>query len=276
MDYKATCNLCGSNNFKVVEEDQLPFRVLKCENCSLVFVHPHPDHIELKEHYNKGYYSEWVDVQREKRIRMWSDRLKKLRKFRSGGKLLDVGCGEGAFLQLATKGGWEISGTEMSSYAAEYAADILGVDIFCGELPDAGYPDNSFEVVTLWHVLEHVTDPNNYLNEIYRILKPDGLLVVAVPNVNNLVMQIAYRIFKRQRMKLFSKDEKEVHLYHFSPITVKAYLEKAGFNCLRISPDYGIIELPKKCINMISIIPYYLSGIKIFNALEVFAIPKKA
>ncbi len=164
----------------------------------------------------------------------------------------------------------------MSSYAAEYAADILGVDIFCGELPDAGYPDNSFEVVTMWHVLEHVTDPNNYLKEIHRILKPDGLLLVAVPNVNNLVMQIAYRIFKRRRLKLFSKDEKEVHLYHFSPITIKAYLEKAGFSCLSISPDYGIIELSKKCINMISIIPYYLAGIKIFNALEVFAIPKKA
>jgi 2-polyprenyl-3-methyl-5-hydroxy-6-metoxy-1,4-benzoquinol methylase len=276
MDYKVTCNLCGSNNFKVVEEDQLPFRVLRCKNCSLVFVHPHPDYIELKEHYDKGYYSAWVDVQREKRIRMWSNRLKKLKKFRFGGKLLDVGCGEGAFLQLAKKDGWKISGTEMSSYAAEYAADILGVDIFCGELPDAGYPDNSFEVVTMWHVLEHVTDPNNYLNAIYRILKPDGLLVVAVPNANNLVMQIAYRIFKRRKSKLFSKDEKEVHLYHFSPITIKAYLEKAGFSCLSISPDYGIIELSKKCINMISVIPYYLAGIKIFNALEVYAIPKKA
>jgi len=276
MDSRIKCNLCGADKFGFVEKDQLPFKVLKCENCSLVFVYPHPDYIELKEHYDRNYYSEWLNEQRRKRIRMWGDRLKKLKKYRSGGKLLDVGCGEGTFLKLARKGGWEISGTEMSSYASEYVSDTMGVDVFCGQLPDAGYPDNYFDVVTMWHVLEHVTDPNNYLNEIYRILKSDGLLVMAVPNINNLVMQIAYKIFRRRKLKLFSKDEKEVHLYHFSPVTIKAYLEKAGFDCLRISPDYGIIGLSKKIINMIAVIPYYLAGIKVFNALEIVAIPEKA
>ncbi|MBW2341104.1 MAG: class I SAM-dependent methyltransferase [Deltaproteobacteria bacterium] len=229
----------------------------------------------MAEHYNNSYYKEWIGAQKQDRVRMWSRRLEKLERFRHKGKLLDVGCGDGAFLLLAEKSGWEISGTELSRYAAKYASDKSGIKIFCGELFDAQYPTYAFDVVTMWHVLEHVTDPTRYLTEIHRILKPDGLLVVAVPNVNDIVMQIAYRIIKSRKMKLFSKDEREVHLYHFSAETIKAYLDKTGFDCLKLSPDFGIVDYGKKLINGISIIPYYLAGIHIYNAIEVFAIPKK-
>ena len=270
-----TCNLCGEKEFKVIEDGESPFKVFKCENCCLVFIYPHPDPSKLKEHYNDNYYQEWLDKQREKRIRMWARRLNRIEKLRQGNRLLDVGCGEGTFLQLAKKNGWQISGTEASSYAAEYAANVLKVDIFCGELPDAAYPENSFDIVTMWHVLEHVTNPYSYLIEIHRILKPGGLLVLAVPNVNNLIMQIAYRIVKGRKLKLFSRGEKEVHLYHFSSKTMQAYLEKTGFDCIQMAPDFGIIECSKRLVNAISIIPYYLTGMKIFNAIEILAVPEK-
>ena len=75
-------------------------------------------------------------------------------------------------------------------------------------------------------------------------------------------------------MKLFTENEKELHLYHFSTKTLQDYLKKAGFKCLELSPDFGIVEYSKRLINMISVIPYYLAGIKIFNAIEVYAIPE--
>ena len=266
-----SCNLCGQSNFTVLEEDQPPFRVLKCNHCSLIFVYPRPDHSELIGHYNEDYYVDWIGTQKDKRIRMWEKRLDKLKGFRSGGRLLDVGCGEGLFLHLAKENGWQISGTELSSYAARYASNSLNVDIFYGEILDAGFPGDFFDVVTMWHVLEHVKDPKAYLKEVRHILKPEGLLVIAVPNVNGMVMRIAYRIAKRRRLKLFSKEEKELHLYHFSADTIRAYLEKTGFECLRLSPDFGIIEGSKKLINIISVIPYFIAGIKIFNSIEVYA-----
>lgn len=275
MKMSCKCNLCGEDRFRVIEDDEPPFKVLQCENCSLVFVYPHFNVKDLGEHYNDNYYKEWLIAQKEGRSRMWRQRLSKLERFHNRGRLLDVGCGEGTFLQLAQKNGWQVSGTEISSYAARYAADILKVDVFCGELPDARHLENSFDVVTMWHVLEHVTDPHSYLTEIHRILKPNGLLLLAVPNLNNLVMQIVYRIFKQRKLKLFSKDEKEVHLYHFSWKTLNSYLEKTGFDCLRISPDFGIIDYTKKIVNIVSIIPYYLFGAKVFNAIEIFAVPKK-
>ena len=275
LSSETKCNLCGQRQFKSVEEDQQPFKVLKCLNCSLVFVHPHPPSVELESHYDDGYYDEWISKQKARRLKMWQKRLEKITKFKSGGYLLDVGCGEGAFLGLAQKKEWQVSGTELSAFAAHYASKTLNTDIFCGDLLSVHFGENFFDVVTMWHVLEHVNDPKKYLSEIHRILKPGGLFVLAVPNVNNLVFQSAFWIARGRRLKLFTKGEKEIHLYHFSPVTLRRYLEEAGFGSLRLAPDFGIIEPAKKMVNWISVIPYYLAGIHIFDALEVFAVPAK-
>ena len=224
-----SCNLCGKSGFKTLEDDQQPYSVLQCTNCALVFVHPQPGPAELKNHYDNGYYKEWLDQQKHRRIRMWERRVKQIIRVRETGHLLDVGSGEGTFLTLVQKEGWQVSGTEFSEFAAKHAADALKTDIFCGELPDADFLENSFDVVTMWHVLEHVGDPKKYLEEIHRILKPNGLFVLAVPNVNNLVFQLAYRIVRGHKLKLFTMGEKEIHLYHFSPKTIKDFLMRAGF-----------------------------------------------
>jgi ubiquinone/menaquinone biosynthesis C-methylase UbiE len=206
---------------------------------------------------------------------MWEFRLNRINKLKPNGKLLDVGCGEGLFLKLAQKIGWQVSGTEVSSYASKFASNILGAEIFCGQLHQRHFADNSFDVVTMWHVLEHVKDPKGYLREIYRIMKPGGLLVLAVPNVNNFVMQSAYRVMRHRKLKLFSINDKEVHLYHFSTKTIGAYYDRTGFDCLRLSPDYGIVQFPKKLINWISVIPFYIAGLTIFNSIEALAVPRK-
>ncbi len=96
---------------------------------------------------------------------MWQNRLNKIQRIRSSGKLLDVGCGEGLFLRLAQANGWRISGTELSSFASKLAANTLKTDIYCGELDEAKFAKNSFDVVTMWHVLEHVKSPKKLPEE---------------------------------------------------------------------------------------------------------------
>ena len=269
------CNLCGQSSFTVLEDDQQPHRVLKCDTCSLVFVYPHPDPAGLRDHYDMAYYQEWLNSQKRQRLQMWERRLEKLKMYRPEGNFLDIGCGEGTFLDLAQKNGWEISGTEVSEYAARYASDLLKVDIFNGDLPAAGFEENTFDVVTMWHVLEHVENPMGYLSEIKRVLKPEGLFVLAVPNVGNRVFQIAYRLIKGRKMKLFTLGEKEVHLYHFSAKTIQAYLKRAGFDCVKLSPDFGIIDISKKVINWFSVIFYYLFRMHVYDAVEIYAVPQK-
>ena len=269
------CNLCGRDRLRVIENDQRPYNVLKCKNCSLVFVYPHPDPTMLNSHYDNGYYKEWIAAQKRQRLRMWKKRLAKIRKDRQAGRLLDIGCGEGTFLALAQKEGWQIYGTEISAFASKYATASLGTNIFCGDLLSTGFEENFFDVVTMWHVLEHVSNPKRYLSEIHRILKPKGLLVLAVPNVNNIIFRIAYRIIKRRKVKLFTIGEKEVHLYHFSPNTLKDFLDRTGFDCISLSPDFGIIETPKKLINLIAVLFFYLFRMQVFDATEIFAVPKR-
>ncbi|MFA6434231.1 MAG: class I SAM-dependent methyltransferase [Elusimicrobiales bacterium] len=269
------CNLCGGSRFKIREKAEEPFKVLQCLDCGLVFVHPLPDPAGLAAHYDERYYRDWIGAQKEKRTEMWENRLNGLEESSPGGRLLDVGCGDGAFLRLAQKRGWTVSGTEYSSYAARYSGKILGTGVFNGELFDAAYPGASFDAVTMWHVLEHVADPLRYLKEVRRILKPSGLLLLAVPNVNDLLMKAAYALARFKRYRLFSKNDREPHLYHFSPETIKAYLEAAGLRCLRLGPDNGIVERGKKIINAAASVPYHLFGIKIFNAIEAYAVKKQ-
>ncbi len=95
--------------------------------------------------------------------------------------------------------------------------------------------------------------------------------MIAVPNVNDYIMQTAYRLVKGRPLKLFSKDDREIHLYHFSAETLRNYLRKTGFECFEVSPDYGITEYPKKVVNAIAVAVYYMTGLKLFNALEAHA-----
>ena len=86
------CNLCGQKDFKVIEDDEIPFRVLKCRQCGLVFVDPLPEPAVLAAHYNDIYYSDWMNIKKERRLRMWRKRLGKLEKYVRKGRILDVGC----------------------------------------------------------------------------------------------------------------------------------------------------------------------------------------
>lgn len=186
---------------------------------------------------------------------------------------MDVGCGEGLFLQTAQKKNWHIWGTEISGFAAKHASKQLGTDIYCGELSDGGFKEKGFDVVTMWHVLEHVKNPKQYLRTMRKIIKKNGVLIIAVPNVNNLLMQLAYLVFKGRKLKLFTIGEKEVHLFHFSVKTLTAYLREAGFEVRGIAPDFGTIFSPQQLMNYFSATLYYILGIKIFNAIEIVAAP---
>jgi 2-polyprenyl-3-methyl-5-hydroxy-6-metoxy-1,4-benzoquinol methylase len=267
-----SCDLCSGEAFRVVEEDS-PFRVLRCLRCSLTFVHPVPEGVALAGHYDGEYYHEWIEHQRKRRAAMWRKRLDKVEKAAHRGRLLDVGCGEGMFLCEAATRGWTTWGTELSPYAARHASLALGREIFCGELYDASFPREFFDVVTLWHVMEHVREPARYLKEVRRVIRPGGLLLVAVPNVDDLFMQFAYRIVRGRPLRLFSKEDREIHLYHFSAKTIGMYMEKAGFAVSRVGPDFGIVEPGKQLINAVAAACSYLGGLKGYNSLEVHARP---
>ena len=266
------CDLCEQNNTEIIQKAEAPFQIVRCKECGLVYVDPQPAREFMSVHYNEDYYKEWIETQMERRIPMWRKRLKGLLKYKKNGRLLDVGFGCGTFLKLAKERGFDVRGTEISEYACQYVKDKLGLDVFYGDLKKARFPEESFDVVTVWHTLEHLPSPSKTLEEIHRILRKDGLLVVAVPNLNNFITRILYFLARWRKLKFFSVKAKELHLYHFSTLTLTAILEKTGFQVKKIELDLVQIEPSKKIVDVFTRVIYFFSRRNFGEAMKAYAV----
>lgn len=144
----------------------------------------------------------------------------------ANGRLLDVGCGNGRFLAMMRSLGWEVAGVEPDGKAAQVAQERFGLTVHEGTLEEAGFPDDTFDAVTMNHVIEHLWDPVATLRECRRVLKPRGRLVVVTPNIEAL----GYRLFREAWRGL----EVPRHLYLFSMRTLRACAAQAGLRVLQL------------------------------------------
>jgi SAM-dependent methyltransferase len=240
------CPLCGSTAARAlfVARDRLlgrpgAFPVVRCAGCGLVYLRPRPAPAELGTYYPDVYYPIDADPSPEARavaegllarVTSWvrEHRCDRLR-------LLDVGCGTGLFLHLAQNVGMRVQGIEPGAAAVTYARMRYGLDVRHGTLEDARLPDASFDVITLWHVLEHLPDPIAALRRAAGLLAPGGLLLAGVPNFAS----IEARVFGR---RWYSLDAPR-HLYHFTPETLGAALIAAGLRPQRIVHSTGTAGL---------------------------------
>lgn len=190
------CNLCGADDADLVNRgpDLLlnrvgDYRLVRCRRCGLIYQNPRPTLAELEAHYPADYVpykpdvSQFTPLQRLSEQHNLQRRCALLERRVAGpGRLLDVGCATGLFLNAMQQRGWQGQGVELSVYAADYARAQFGLAVHTGTLESAEFPPQSFDVVTLWDVLEHVVDPLATLREIARLLRPGGLLALSLPN----------------------------------------------------------------------------------------------
>jgi len=233
------CNLCGDSANAVPIIQALPDLLLhrnevsatfvKCASCGLVYQNPRPTFTEMAAHYPPEYesYAPEPDLENSswllrQAIRYGvAKRCRYITRYKHAGRLLDVGCASGIFLQgIRNLGKWEPYGVEINAEVARLAQEH-GLDVRPGTLEQAGYADEYFDAVTLWDVLEHLHDPVGSLSEIHRILKPDGLVVIRVPNGNSRDS----RLFGRYWAGLDSPR----HLYIFTPEILAKMLDATGF-----------------------------------------------
>ncbi len=160
-------------------------------------------------------------------------RKARVERYARAGTLLDVGCGRGLFLDRMRRGGWLVHGTEYDDDSALGARETYGLDVRCGNPGEAGFPPGSFDVVTMSHVLEHLPQPAEALGQCRRLLRPGGLLVVAVPNLSSLQARAG-------KGDWFHLDPPH-HLFHFTEEGLLALLERQRFrirNVRRFDLEY--------------------------------------
>ena len=151
---------------------------------------------------------------------------------------MDVGTGDGHFLDVAREAGFQVEATELSDTGIERARQ-RGFSVHKGQMLDIDFQGRRFDAITIWHVLEHVPNPGEMLREIYSLLKPGGILAVAVPNEENKLLR--HRLgLRTESNPLGSLDwGKEIHLTHFQPWTLRRNLQKVGFEIL----DFGVDDI---------------------------------
>ncbi len=245
MEY-VDCNLCGLDDTQVLfrKRDKFlftddKFQVVECRRCGLLYVNPRPTDAEMGKFYPEIYswretleadsfLTNWVRrLEKGYRYHLLRDEVSKVVKFTgsSSGKVLDVGCGTGDRLDVFRSKGFETYGVETSD-SANYAREHLNLDVSKGDLFSISFPDRFFDIVTLYNVLEHTHNPTKVCNEIHRILKDDGFLVIQVPNKNSL----QYHIFEK-RWAAFDVPR---DLYYFGTEIVRSLFGKVGFTVAKI------------------------------------------
>lgn len=220
------------------------FHIYRCPQCGVSFTKPELLAEQFKKYYGELYYGKRKSFSERT---MNTARIKKIFRLCEGtrGKaVLDIGCGNGSFLSSLQKHGWIIYGTEMSP--ENHLIDKkISSKIYRRDLPDCRFPDTTFDLITLWHSMEHMEYPRLYLSEIKRILKDDGFLIIEVPNFQSWQSRIT-------KNNWFHLDVPR-HLWHYNPRSITMLLNSSGFVVSKISHFsfiYGIFGFTQSILNV--------------------------
>lgn len=229
------CPVCNSNAFKQhlsckdYTVSQETFNLVQCQDCSFVFTNPRPHDSVLGNYYKSEDYISHSDTKKGLVSKLYhavrsytlGKKISLISRYVPHGTILDYGCGTGMFLNECKKAGWKTMGMEPDSGARQIGAK-MNLDVFEGkEALLKQHPNTTFDIITLWHVLEHVTDLEKTLGFFKTKLNPNGALVIAVPNHGSFDAQF-YKEF-------WAAYDVPRHLYHFEPKTIQLLLERFGF-----------------------------------------------
>jgi len=282
---KVPCNLCGKDDHDVVYppryelaqpkklaevfrssgDDILLDQLVRCRSCGLQYLNPRLRQNIIIDGYSAGEDPLFVS-QAKARERTFGRCLRSLMKYHpKPGKILDVGTASGAFLKVAKDAGWDVQGCEPNVWMTEWCQKNYGIKVFPGTIFEMNLPDNHFDAVSLWDVLEHTTDPKKVLEECRRVLKKDGLLIVNYPDIGSLPS----RAMGKKWVFLLS-----IHLYYFTPATIQQLLKDVGFQPLKFRTHWQSLELGYIFFRMKPYIAWAANlGIKISEALRIQSLP---
>ncbi len=232
------CNLCGASEVDVIgdrDRDGRPLRTTICRKCGLVWSNPRPGEEEVRRYYSSEYRLDYKGQSTPSLRHIARSGRGALNRYRvlapflePGDRILDAGAGGGEVVYVFRRLGFDASGLEPDQQYARHAREALDVPVATGFVQDAAFSPGSFNVITMYHALEHVEDPNAILTRLHAWIAERGLLLIEVPNVEARCVSPGHRFHF-------------AHFYNFSRATLEDLGRKAGFEPVRTmtSPDEG-------------------------------------
>jgi SAM-dependent methyltransferase len=197
------------------------YTLVRCPGCSLVWLSHPPKPEEMHLHYTPAYHR-LISAAGENSLTRWEFRKKAVAPYKQSGALLDLGCSSGSFLEFMRSETWKLYGIEMSAEGARTAEARSGAEVFVGDILEASFPPEAFDVITCFDVLEHLYEPWRVMARVGEWLKPGGIFYVLVPNVDSAEA----RVFGSYWHGL----ELPRHLFHYSPASLKFLAKSAGLH----------------------------------------------
>lgn len=272
------CPVCGSHDSKVLRMASYPRdaavrelqsvycpssdhalmdQVVECRPCGMIYIAP-----RLEADLIQGGYEAVEDpvfvAQNPQRIRTFANNvrsiLQRTRLDPKNKRLLDIGCAGGAFLVAAREAGFEVNGIEPSRWLSEYGRKNYRLDVRQGVLEPGMFPESTFDVISLWDVIEHVPDPNTVLTMVYSLLKPEGYLWVNYPDVGSVAAKL---------MGWKWPFWLSVHLHYYKRHSMELQLRRAGFEVAYMKAHWQQLQLGYLTERAAAIVP----PVKVFTKL---------
>ena len=207
------------------------YNLYKCDQCKIGMLHPFPSEEELTKLYSCGNYRTKTGKRFGSTIEflIYLGRLRKrgrINQFVKVGKILDIGCGRGLFLDVMRRGGWDPIGTELNEKTAFYAIKTYGLKVLHGDIIQHKLPSQSLDTININQVLEHLKNPGQVIEESYRLLRKGGMLIISVPDLGSS----QFTIGKKNWFLL----DLPFHLFHFTEEGLENLLRKNGFKIKHI------------------------------------------
>ena len=238
------CPLCGAADLAPLIRVK-EWEIVECRRCLLGMLASPPDEAELSRLYSEQYFADHaigytqVEEARHRGVRGQHKRAEMVKRWKRGGRLLDVGCASGYFLAAARACGFEAEGVELSTWAAEEARKHFGVRVTIGESDILGR-EPRFDAITMWHSLEHTRDPLATVRAARALLRPGGVLAIELPNHRSLDAE--------KYGEAWTGWSVPYHLWHFSPQSLSVLLDRGGFElkAMKTSPSQYVRERLKR------------------------------
>ena len=251
------CNVCKKNlgfknDFSNIKDN---YSYITCLNCSAGILNPFPESEIFQEKYDTEEYYDKLSEKEKNKFYDWFLNLRIYEMFwvfvtnlnLEKGKILDVGCGNGEFLSELKKEGFEVYATDYSKIALERTRKRTNSpeeNFYKGDFSKIQF-NESFKMISFWHVLEHVNDPCSYINKAYSLLENDGVIVGEVPNYKSLMLFL----FNKKYNWIMIPE----HIIYYSPKSLEIILNSAGFKDIKIfNPNRAIINFSSSLINFLA------------------------